>query len=149
MADAAIGCWNTKLFYNYWRPITAIPLAATDGNSGTTEDAAWKPLITTPNHQDYTSGHSCVSGAAGAALSDFFGEQSSFSITSDGMAGVTRSFSSFTAATEEVKNARVFAGIHFRSACNDGQVLGVATASYVSGHAFLPENGNHQGQNGR
>jgi len=145
MADAAIGCWNSKLYYNFWRPITAIRLASTDGNPETAEDTAWTPLLITPNHQDYTSGHSCVSGAAGAVLSEFFGEQSSFNITSDGMAGV-RSFSSFTAATEEVKNARVFAGIHFRSACNDGQTLGVSTAAFVRSHTFLPANGNRGGQ---
>jgi len=145
MADAAIGCWKSKFIYNFWRPITAITLASTDGNPGTIEDPTWNPLLVTPNHQDYTSGHSCVSGAAGAVLSNFFGEQSSFVVTSDGMAGA-RYFPSFTAATEEVKNARVFAGIHFRAACNDGQALGVSTANYALGHAFLRINGNGRGQ---
>jgi hypothetical protein len=145
MADAAIGCWKSKFTYNFWRPITAINMASTDGNTGTIEDTSWKPLIVTPAHQDYTSGHSCVSGAAGAVLSDFFGEHSSFVMTSDGMDGA-RYFPSFTAATEEVKNARVFAGIHFRTACNEGQALGISTANYVRENAFLSVNGKRQGQ---
>src|SRR5690242_841547 len=78
MADAAIGCWKSKFTYNFWRPITAIRLALTDGNPSTIEDTTWNPLIVTPAHQDYPSGHSCVSGAAGLVLSNFFGEQSSF-----------------------------------------------------------------------
>lgn len=61
-------------------------------------------------------------------------------------AGVTRSFSSFTTATEEIKNARVFAGIHFRAACDDGQTLGINVADDVLAHALLPVNGNKNGQ---
>ena len=60
--------------------------------------------------------------------------------------GVTRSFSNFTAAIDEIKNARVFAGIHFRTATNDGQSLGVNVADWVLAHSFLPENGNKVGQ---
>ena len=62
------------------------------------------------------------------------------------MPGVTRYFASITAATDEVKNARVFAGIHFRTATNDGQTLGVNTADWVQTHSFLPVNGNKVGQ---
>jgi hypothetical protein len=140
MADAAIGCWDAKYRYTFWRPITAIPLAATDGNPATAADAAWTPLFATPNHPEYPSGHSCLSGAAGRILSNYFGEGSAFSVTSDSpaMAGVVRSFTSFTSSTDEVKNARVFAGIHFRSACDDGQTLGALVADEVQAHAFLP-----------
>jgi hypothetical protein len=114
MADAGIGCWDTKYTYPFWRPISAITLAATDGNDFTTADAGWLPLITTPAHPEYTSGHSCVSGAAGRVLSLQFGENTSFSIVSDSpsMAGVVRSFANFTDALEEVKNARIFSLPH-------------------------------------
>ena len=142
MADAAIGCWDAKYKYLFWRPITAI---RTDGIPA---DAAWTPLIPTPAHPDYPSGHSCVSGAAGRILSNYFGEDTAFVSTSDApsMAGVERSFSSFTQATEEIKNARVFAGIHFRTACNIGQELGINVADYVLGHALLPLHGEKTGQ---
>ena len=138
MADAGIGCWDAKYTYAFWRPVTAIPLAATDGNSGTTEDANWTPLFATPAHPEYPSGHSCISGAAGRVLSAYFGDGTSFALVSDVMAGVTRSFSSFTAALDEIKNARVFAGIHFRAATDDGQTLGLAVGDYVLRNAMLP-----------
>ena len=136
IADAAIGCWDTKYAYNFWRPITAIRETADDGNSATTPDPTWTPLFATPNHPDYTSGHSCVSGAATTILANEYGEHTSFDVTSDLMIGVARSFHSFTDALEEVKNARIFAGIHFRTACEDGTILGKAVAQYVLEHKF-------------
>jgi len=136
MADAAIGCWEAKYMYVFWRPVTAIPLASTDGNPATVEDATWTPLFATPAHPEYPSGHSCVSGAAAAVLADQFGERTRFSVDNDLMPGVVRSFRSFSAALEEVKNARIYAGIHFRSATEDGQALGVNVANYVLEHAL-------------
>ena len=136
MADAVIGCWDAKLHYNFWRPIAAIREADTDGNPATVPDTAWTPLIGTPSHPDYPSGHSCVSGAAGAILADLFGERTRLSIPSDNMLGVTRSHRSFLAALEEVKNARIYGGIHFRSACDDGQAIGRGVADYVLENAL-------------
>ena len=127
MADAAIGCWDQKIKYNFWRPITAIR------ESG---DPAWTPLFATPAHQDYPSGHSCVSGAATAILADEFGERTPFTLRSDVLVGVSRTFHRFSDALEDVKDARVFAGIHFRTACDDGTVLGKAVAQYVLDNAF-------------
>ena len=127
MADAAIGCWDQKVKYNFWRPITAIR------ESG---DPAWTPLFATPPHQDYPSGHSCISGAATAILADEFGERTSFTLRSDVLVGVSRAYRRFSEALEDVKDARVFAGIHFRTACDDGTVLGQAVAQYVLDHAF-------------
>jgi hypothetical protein len=138
MADAAIGCWDAKYTYVFWRPITAIPSAGTDGNSGTEEDLNWTPLFATPAHPEYPSGHSCVSGAAGRVLSVYFADNTSFVLGSDVMVNVTRFFPSFTAALEEVKNARVFAGIHFRAATDDGQALGIAVGDYVLGNTMMP-----------
>jgi hypothetical protein len=138
MADAAIGCWEAKYHYVSWRPITAIPLGDTDNNPATVADPAWLPLFATPAHPEYPSGHSCVSGAAGVVLASLFGEQTRFSVTSDVMPGVVRQFDSFSDATEEVQNARIFAGIHFRSATRDGQALGVSVADYVLHHAMQP-----------
>lgn len=138
MADAAIGCWEAKYTYVFWRPVTAIPLGNTDGNASTIEDLSFTSLLTTPNFPEYPSGHSCVSGAAGRVLSEYFGENTSFSVSSDApaMAGVIRSYGSFSEALQEIRDARVFAGIHFRSACDDGQQLGLGVADYVKANAL-------------
>jgi hypothetical protein len=77
-----------------------------------------------------------VSGAAGVVLTRYFGKDISFEVNSDTMPGIIRSFNGFGAALEEVKNARIFAGIHFRSACDDGQATGTAVANYVVEHAL-------------
>jgi hypothetical protein len=132
MADAAIGCWDTKYTYNLWRPITGIREAA----NPTMADAAWTPLLSTPAHPSYTSGHSCVSAAAAGILAHEFGEHTRFTIESDQMPGVVRSFNTFNAALEEVKDARVFAGIHWRFDCEAGQAIGAAVANYILDHSF-------------
>ncbi|HEY9501284.1 MAG TPA: vanadium-dependent haloperoxidase, partial [Pyrinomonadaceae bacterium] len=143
VADAAIGCWEAKYTYSFWRPVTAIPLADTDGNPDTVA-GPFTSYLNTPNHPEYPSGHSCLSGAAAAVLSNSFGENTSFSVSSDAaeMAGVVRSFGSFSQILEEIKNARVFAGIHFRSACDDGTQLGTRVADYVQSNALRRVNGN-------
>src|SRR6185503_9234505 len=143
IADAAIGCWEAKYTYSFWRPLTAIPLADTDGNPDTV-GAPFTSYLVTPNHPEYPSGHSCLSGAAAAVLSSSFGENTSFSVSSDAaeMAGVVRSFGNFSEALEEIKNARVFAGIHFRSACDDGTQLGFGVADFVQSHALQRVHGN-------
>lgn len=146
MADAGIGCWEAKYHYVFWRPITAIRLGDTDGNANTAVDLTWNALFGTPAHPDYPSGHSCVSGAAGAVLQNYFGDNTPFSIGSNVMVGTTRFFPSLSSALVEIKNARIFAGIHFRAACDDGQALGIGVANYTLGHALLPLNGNKTGQ---
>jgi PAP2 superfamily len=138
IADASIACFDAKYSYVFWRPVTAVPLAATDGNPRTTEDAAWMPLFATPAHPEYPSAHSCLSAAAAGVLADRFGEKTHFSMESDQMPGVVRSFRSFSAALTEVKNARIFAGLHFRSATDDGQAVGASVAEYVLDHAAQP-----------
>jgi PAP2 superfamily len=142
MADAAIGCWDAKYTYTFWRPITAIQLGDTDGNDATTADSTWTPLITTPPFPEYPSAHSCISAAASRILSQTFGEEASISVTSHVMSGVTRKFQSFTAALEEVKNARVFGGIHFRTATVDGTALGFAVGDYILAHALARRDGD-------
>ena len=136
MADAAIGCWDAKYTYNFWRPITAIRETADDGNSMTAPDTTWTPLFATPAHPDYPSGHSCVSGAATVILAHEFGENTHFRMESDGMPGVSRSFRSFSAALDDVKDARVFAGIHYRTATEVGTALGASVGNNVLQNAF-------------
>jgi hypothetical protein len=138
IADATIACWDAKYTYVFWRPVTAIPLASTDGNPRTLEDTAWLPLFSTPGHPEYPSAHSCLSGAASSVLAARFGEKTHFSMESDQMPGVVRSFKSFSAALTEVKNARIDAGLHFRSSTDDGGALGASVAEYVLDHAAQP-----------
>jgi membrane-associated phospholipid phosphatase len=138
MADAGIACWEAKYHYVFWRPVTAIPLADADGNPATSPDPSWMPLFATPAHPEYPSGHSTVSGAGAVVLAHFFGEQKHFTMDNDLLIGVTRSFKSFSEALDEVRNARIFAGIHFRSACDDGQAIGMQVADWVLDHSLLP-----------
>lgn len=137
LADAIIGCWDAKYAYDSWRPVTAIRLADTDNNPATSPDVNWTPLIPTPPFPEYPSAHSCVSSVAARILSATFGENASITVTTNGMPGVARYFSSFTAALDEIKNARVFGGIHFRTACNDGQALGTAVGDFILSQALL------------
>jgi hypothetical protein len=148
MADADIACWDAKYHYIFWRPVTAIPLADTDDNPLTIPDVGWTPLLVTPNIPDYPSGHTSLSGAAATVLLTYFGERSSIDLVSDApaMLGVTRSFHDFSPMMNEVVNARIFGGIHYRSADVDGQATGTAVARYVIDNAFLSVHGNRNGQ---
>jgi hypothetical protein len=141
MADAAIACWEAKYHYVTWRPVTAIPLEASIGNPGITVnpgDATWMPLFATPGHPEYPSAHGTISGAAATALAGVFGDKTHFTMDNDLAIGVTRSFHSFSQALEEVKNARIVAGIHFRFSTDAGSTVGTEVANWVLDHALLP-----------
>jgi hypothetical protein len=142
MADAIICCWEAKYTYEFWRPVTAIPLADTDGNDATVADQSWTPLIVTPAHPEYPSGHSSASGASAEVLAAFFSDDTAFSVTSELTPGVTRYFETFSGAVDEIRDARVFGGIHFRSACVDGQNMGRRVAHYVLDNALQRVHGN-------
>jgi membrane-associated phospholipid phosphatase len=140
MADAGIACWDGKYRYVFWRPITAIRAGDTDGNDSTVPDSTWTPWLDyfpagTPPHPEYPSGHSTVSGSAAFVLAGMFGDDTSFTVTSDVRPG-TRSFASFSAAVAEIADARVFGGIHYRTSCVRANLLGQAVASYISTHAM-------------
>jgi membrane-associated phospholipid phosphatase len=140
MADAVIAIWNAKNTYNAWRPITAIQHADIDGNSATTADPTWTPVLVTPAHQEYPSGHSGVSSAAVTQLASFYGNGTTFTVTSDGLppaSSTARTYSSFSDALAEVALARVAAGIHFRFSCEVAAQMGAGIASYVSATQML------------
>jgi hypothetical protein len=136
-ADAAICCWDTKYAYSEWRPITAIQNADKDGNANTTADTSWTSLLTTPNFPTYTSGHSTFSGAAATVLTNFYGNNYAFSTTSPGLAGVTRSFTSFTQAADEAGMSRIYGGIHFMSDNTAGLAAGKTLATYITKNLFV------------
>jgi membrane-associated phospholipid phosphatase len=143
MADAVIAVWNAKNTYNTWRPITAIRNADVDGNGATLVDPGWTPVLTTPAHQEYPSGHSGVSTAAATVLTSFFGNATTFSVSSDGVPGEPRTYSSFSGALAEIALARIAGGIHFRFACDAAQQMGQALAGYTIANELLPLHGNH------
>jgi hypothetical protein len=132
MADASVASWDNKYTYNDWRPITAIRAAATDGNPATEADASWNSFLTTPNHPSYTSNHSSVSGAAGAILAEFFGTDNiTFTTSSEGVILPDRTFTSFSQASTEAADSRLYGGIHWRYDNEDGLVGGRAVGHYV------------------
>jgi hypothetical protein len=130
LADAAVAAWDAKYTYGFWRPITAIRLAGTDGNEATTADEDWSPLLATPNHPEYVSGHAVFSGAAAEVLSDYFGDLA-FSASSVGLPGVTREFDSFAEAAAEASRSRVYGGIHFEFSSQDGLAMGQDIGEWV------------------
>jgi hypothetical protein len=142
MADAGICAWDAKYSFNNWRPVTAIRNAASDGNDATEPDAAWSSFIGTPPFPDYVSGHSTFSGAAATVLGIFYGSDDiSFSTGSDFLPGVIRSFESFSSAANEAAMSRVYGGIHFRFASDDGLSGGLAIGEWTISH-FLQTKGN-------
>jgi PAP2 superfamily len=132
-ADANIACFDSKFYYNFWRPITAIALADADGNDNTSGDATWNVLAPpTPPVPDHPSNHATDGGAGAEVLKMFFGEDAiSFSITSSSLPGVTRSFTSFSQAATENSLSRIYVGYHFRNAVMMGEDLGRKIGEYI------------------
>lgn len=130
LADASIAAWDSKYTYQLWRPITAIRNAEADGNSETTADTGWQPLLITPNHPEFVSGHSTYSAAAGVVLEALLGDQP-FSTTSIGLPGVVRSYAGLDEAISEAGRSRIYGGIHYNFSNLAGQALGEDVATWV------------------
>jgi membrane-associated phospholipid phosphatase len=132
MVDAGIAIWDTKYHYNFWRPVTAIARAGEDGNDATAPEPAWLPLLPTPAHPEYPSGHSGFSMAAAVVLAHFMGTDAvDLSARSDSVPGAERKFTSLRACAEECGLSRIYAGIHYRFSYEDGKEIGRAVAEYV------------------
>jgi hypothetical protein len=136
-ADGLISVWDDKAHWSFWRPITAIREADTDGNSKTEPDAGWLPLIATPPYPEHPSGHTGLSGSIVRTLQDFFGTDR-VAWTDTNNAGLTRSFTRFSQAIEEIVDARVWSGIHFRTAEEQGERIGKQVARYREQRYFQP-----------
>jgi hypothetical protein len=137
LADGAIALYDAKYTFHRWRPITAIT-AADQGNPNTTQDPNWVPLANTANDPSYPGAHATFSQAAATALEDFFGtDVFSFSLTSPSL-GISRSFTSFSGASDEASASRIFAGQHFRYDEEAGQTLGNQVADFVFDHSLSP-----------
>lgn len=143
-ADAAINCWNDKYHWDFWRPWNAIPRAAEDGNPATAPQADWTPLISAP-YAEHPSGHLCLDGAHARMLQEFFGDTvpGGFKITSIStlLAPVpadprVRTFTSFSQVLDELVEARIWAGLHYRTGDVQARILGTNVAEYASANYF-------------
>lgn len=137
-ADSSIACGDEKVRWSFWRPLHAIQLADTDGNRRTKADPDWQPLIVNPPLPDYPSGATCGVGARLTAAAHVFGtDKVAYSGFSEAT-GTRRHFDSFSDGIAEVVEARIWAGIHFRTANVNGAGIGVEVADYIAEHHFLP-----------
>jgi PAP2 superfamily len=137
-ADAAINCWNDKYHFDFWRPWQAIREAGTDGNRKTEPDTSWAPLLTAP-YPDHTSGHLCLDGAHLSVLRSFFGrDKIAFGVTSSQFGGETRFFGRFSEPLKEIIEARIWAGLHFRTADVQAAELGENVANFAMENYFQP-----------
>jgi hypothetical protein len=143
MADAVITAWDSKVAYASWRPLTAIRSGNDDTNPDTVGDSEWQPLINNPNYPDHTSGANNTSGAATRMLELFFGtNEMSFIVKTTNAAAIqqTRTYSRFSDAAQDVVDARIYEGIHFRFADEDARKQGRHVAQWVFDHFLKPLN---------
>jgi len=137
-SDAGIACWDAKYTYNFWRPMAAIRSGDFDDNDATVADPGWTPLFPTPPHPEYISGHATNSGAMGAMLAFLFGDDPGVPIValSPTNPAFARHWSSFSEGVNEVIDARVYSGIHYRTSDEVGARVGRQVARFVHNHAL-------------
>jgi hypothetical protein len=138
-SDALIACWDSKFFYNFWRPVTAIRAGDTDGNPQTDPDPNWIGVVVTPNHPEYPAAHGCFSGASCETLTFFFGTDN-FNFTMDsrvpGLMEPVRQYTSFSQALQDILDARVYGGMHFRNSTQQGAIIGRQVSHFATRHFF-------------
>jgi hypothetical protein len=137
MADAVISVWHAKYIYGLWRPVTAINLADTDGNPATDPDPSWKPLLATPPYPSYVSGYSGLTGAFTRALENALRTRDAdLTLISTAVTGATRTYDTGAALRQDVIDARIWLGIHFRFDDTGGVAVGQRVARYALRHYF-------------
>jgi hypothetical protein len=140
-ADALIACWDAKYYYNFWRPVTAIRAADSDGNPETAPDPAWIGLLVTPNHPEYPAAHGCFSGASTETLKYLFGtDDISFSIDSNvaGLTSAVRTYPRLSDALTEVLDARIYGGMHYRHSTRIGAKVGKQVSRFATRRFLRP-----------
>jgi hypothetical protein len=143
MADAVITCWDSKLHYAFWRPITATREGDTDGNDQTVGDPTWEPFLNTPPYPDYTSGANNGVGALTRTLELFFGtDHLPFTVVSEYPLAdpKTRTYQRFSELASDTVEVRIYHGIHFRFADEAGRIQGRSVAEWVFAHVLQPTN---------
>jgi hypothetical protein len=140
-ADAGIACWDSKYFYEYWRPITAIRNADKDGNDATTADPSWAPLLNTPTHPEYPSAHGCLTSGVMSAIAAALHTQR-IDVTIPGAQGgattltTTQHFDTVRDVEQQNIDARVWIGFHYRNSVEQGVKLGNTVAEWALDHYF-------------
>jgi hypothetical protein len=146
-ADAIIGVWNDKTHYVFWRPITAIQNGDLDGNNKTSGDPAWTSLIASPPYPDHSSGANGITAATVRTLRNFFrANRMNFSVTTTNTVPTnqdTREFNRFSDVAQEVVDARIYLGIHFRFADEGARTLGIRVADFAYRNYFRPSESKH------
>ena len=142
-ADSLITAWDSKYFYNFWRPLTAIRAADTDDNPVTDPDLAWTPLVATPCHPEYPAAHGAGTGALAYALEQFFGTKKvDVTLTSTSVPGAVpyayHHFSRTQDLVKEIIDARIYGGMHYRTSGVHGTVIANKVARWVAKHHFRP-----------
>lgn len=139
-ADAFIASWDAKFAYEQWRPVTAIRAGESDGNSETAGDPSWTPLLVTPPFPDYIAGHTTYAGAAASVLADVLGDRPGLTLVlkSGTAPGVEVTYSSFDAIAEDVVEARVWGGVHWRTSSSKGKRVGERIGRYAVRHHLRP-----------
>jgi hypothetical protein len=144
-ADALISCWDTKIFYNVWRPVTAIRDAELDGNPDTApHPTTWTSFFNAPNYPDYTSGANNVAAATATSLAYLFGDKMAFTLISDAPGAVPRPYTSFSDVCRDVVDARIFMGIHFRFADTTARRQGDHVARWTVTRFLRPIGGSQR-----
>jgi hypothetical protein len=132
VCDSLISSMESKYFYNYWRPVTAIIHGDLDNNGKTAPDPSWLPLIITPPFPSYPSAHASAGGGARAVLEHFYGEDGHYiTLTSPTAPGVTLAYTAFEQITDDIDDARIYGGIHFRFDQEAGARQGRRIGSYI------------------
>jgi len=138
-ADALISVFDAKYTYNFWRPVTAIRNGDLHGNDAIERDAAWEPVIPTPMHPEYPCAHCITQSAAAGVLHSFFGDTiPAVKLTSTTAPGITRSYVKLSDYVQEVVNARVYDGVHYRTSGTVGADMGRKIAQYTVQNHLLP-----------
>jgi hypothetical protein len=140
-ADTQITCWRVKYDTAFWRPVTAIQQADRDGNDTTTADPAWTSLRPAPPYPDNPSGHGCVSSAVAETLEELFGRGQLDMEIHSAVTNTTRVYDDAEAWLDDVTNARIWLGYHFRDAMDDAREIGTGVADAVVDRAFRPADG--------
>jgi hypothetical protein len=144
ISDGLFSVFEAKYFYVAWRPVTAIRAGDSDGNRRTEPDPAWTPFITTPSFPGYPSAHASGSGAARAVAERLFGTNGhAITLSNPAIPSITLQYTNFRDITDDIDDARVYGGIHFRFDQEAGAVQGRRVGRYVYGHNLRPVHGNH------